>query len=165
MSYSTNSVRRFHMPMVTTSVARQLESLGRPWHVRLENQSSRNAFWEAWGSGNGMSKINWGKLGTSGRTTPQVKVTWETLEKADDKTCKDYTYPSQTIHRLVDVPEEVKKLTGPFAKIHKIKVDGDVCIAYDAAGNRLMRMPKATANQLHAESGQAFILELVKHYG
>lgn len=154
------------MPVyLTINAAHQAERAGQPWHIRLVNTTNRSAFWEAWGKGDGRAYINWGKLGTSGRSSPMSKSAWQAFDTAREKTNKKGYYNDPT--SLSKPPARRKKvLPPPFDKVRKIEMSKTDThgVAYDASGNRMMKLPKATVQQLIADADGAIKLVLLQNF-
>jgi len=142
---------------VSRYIAETLARDGLPWRIRLQNTDTRHAFWEAWSDGATSACINWGKLGTGGRNTPQRKTAWEAFQTAEKKMGGDYHYVSTTIHNRGEVVTTWKKLSGPFAQITKVFLTGEFGVAYNGP-KRMMRLPKAAVVKMHKESGGAFVI-------
>ncbi len=62
------------MNSMSLQVARNAYREGKPWRVRLEYydrfSSTRAKWWEASGDGTVSAQVNWGKIGSPGRSSP-----------------------------------------------------------------------------------------------
>jgi hypothetical protein len=74
--------------MHTLDEARRLNREGKPWHVRLENRTSRHAFYEARSAGDGVAFFGFGRIGTHGRWDDAEAD--KVLRKMRDKLAGDY---------------------------------------------------------------------------
>lgn len=149
-------------PKVTIRVARDMYHAGHSFRIRLENRTSRKAFWEVSYDGSSRSLLcNWGSLSTQGRVLSKQKTydLSKALDKASDKLSGDYDYASGTATRTppltrptpapAPAPAPKPKLMGPYAMIREILVQRDgVCKAFDEQGQYLMALTREGADTL-----------------
>ena len=151
---------------VSMNVAGTLRREGKPWLVRLEfvganwntKQGRSSKFWQASGSGMGGVEIRWGKIGSEGQA---VFKDWTYFtDKIYKKLDKGYEYAPGTAHSIsavgFDQADQVT-LEGPFAKIASLKQEPAGVVAYDNAGEKLMKLTHEAgaqiANQLNIRIG------------
>ena len=76
----------------TLNEARALHAKGEPWRVRLVNDSTRHAFYEVTGTGDGNALVRYGGIGQRGRTCNMHGD--KALGKLSQKLRADYRYMS-----------------------------------------------------------------------
>ncbi len=150
---------------MTLTEARRKFLSGLPWNIRLEFRGSNynnasgqsSKWWEARGDGGSDAYINWGKIGSSGRSTPMLKGASNTLYTvAYDKIREGYeevnvNTPLKSTVKLV--PLELLVLPEPYSLIRMIILSANTFRAYDEVGNFLLQFEEAGAMAL-IEKGQ-----------
>lgn len=157
-----------HYQLVTKSAAYSWHQHSRPWKIRLEYRGTTKSgnpsekFWEMYSEGDAHPVyINWGKLGSSGRTTPITKGFWDALDACQSKLEKGYTFalnscPHQALpqrsthnsHRRASEPH----LPKPLGEVYRIAQEGDNYLALDWKGNLLLKLTKVGAVDLYQAS-------------
>jgi len=150
-------------PTVSIRVARQLFNQNKPFVVRLENTTSRNAFWlirfDPKRAGSHVD-IHYGRIGSKG--TRMSKPWSYAYDKANDKLSKDYRYAGNTQHKFpgpthpTPKPKPTPKpitLVGPFALIrHLTQIAADQFKAFDDSGGYLFDLDSEGAEAvLHTD--------------
>lgn len=148
---------------MTLAEARRKFLSGLPWNIRLEFRGSNynnasgqsSKWWEARGDGGSDAYINWGKIGSSGRSTPVLKSASDILyDTAPDKIREGYVEVNvNTPLKDKPVPIELLSLPEPYSLIRMIILSADNYRAYDEVGNFLLQFEEAGAMAL-IEKGQ-----------
>jgi predicted DNA-binding WGR domain protein len=150
---------------MTLAEARRKFHSNQPWKIRLEFRGSNynnasgqsSKWWEARGDGGKEAGVNWGKIGSSGRSTPVLKSASDILyDTAPDKIREGYVEvnlntPLKSTVKLV--PLELLALPEPYSLIRMIILSANTFRAYDEVGNFLLQFEEAGAMAL-IEKGQ-----------
>jgi len=147
---------------MSINVASSVRHDGKPWLVRLEyvgtnfntKRGRSSKFWQASGSGTGGVEIRWGRIGTAGQA---IYKDWSYFtDKIYKKLDKGYEYAPGTAHNVSAVGFDTAptvKLEGPFAKIAKLVQQPAGVLAYDKAGNKLMKLTHDAGAQIANQLG------------
>jgi hypothetical protein len=89
----------------TIPAARRLARQGKPWRVYLTNTTSRHAFYEASGVGQGQARIRYGSINSRGQSRTVSHA--DAIAKLSSKLAASYDYSAATDARPAPPPRTI----------------------------------------------------------